>query len=148
MSMSLQDWLKFGWLTEHKTSRQEIADLFAVSDRDLKACQTAGLIPDWQFNIAYNAALQLATIALAASGYRATRANYHYRVIQSLEFTIGFDSMNIRKFDLFRKKRNITDYERAEMISDGEAREMRELAGELRTAIEGWLKKNHPKLLH
>ena len=27
--MSLQDWLKVGWLKEHKTSRQEITDLFA-----------------------------------------------------------------------------------------------------------------------
>ena len=40
MKVSLQDWLKFGWLKEHKTSRQEIADLLAVADRDLEACQT------------------------------------------------------------------------------------------------------------
>jgi len=33
---------------EHKTSRQEIADLLAVADRDLEACQTPALIPDWQ----------------------------------------------------------------------------------------------------
>jgi hypothetical protein len=60
MKVSLQDWLKFGWLKEHKTSRQEIADLLAVADRGLEACQTPTLIPDCQFNIAYNAALQLA----------------------------------------------------------------------------------------
>ncbi len=29
--------------------------------------------PDWRFAIAYNAALQAATAALAASGYRASR---------------------------------------------------------------------------
>jgi hypothetical protein len=55
--VSLQDWLKFGWLKEHESSREEIADLFAVVDRDLKACQTTGLVNDWKFNIAYNAAL-------------------------------------------------------------------------------------------
>jgi hypothetical protein len=59
--MSLQDWQEFGWLKEHKTSRLEIADLFAVADRDLKACQTPDLSSDWQFNIAYNGALQLAS---------------------------------------------------------------------------------------
>jgi hypothetical protein len=48
MKVSLQDWLKFGWLKEHKTSRQEIADLLAVADRDLEACQTPALIPDFQ----------------------------------------------------------------------------------------------------
>jgi len=144
--MSLRDWLKFGWLQEHKTSRHEIADLFAVADRDLKACQTRGLVPDWQFNIAYNAALQLASAALAAAGYAAERANHHYRVIHSLEFTLGFDSTVIAKFDVFRKKRNITDYERADTISDTEAEEMRQLAETLRSSVEAWTRENYPHL--
>lgn len=143
--MSLQDWLKFGWLKEHKTSRREIADLFAVADRDLKACQTPDLVPDWQFNIAYNAALQLASAALAAAGYDAERGNHHYRVIQSLEFTLGVDSTVIMKFDVFRKKRNITDYERADTISETEAEEMRQLAETLRGSVEAWVRKNHPQ---
>ena len=144
--MSLQDWLQFGWLKEHKTSRQEIADLFAVADRDLQACQTPTLVPDWQFNIAYNAALQLAATALAAAGYAAERGSHHYRVIQSLEFTLGLDPATIRKFDVFRKKRNITDYERADTISDTEADEMRELAETLRHDVEAWIRKSYPRL--
>lgn len=36
---SFQDWLEFGWLKAHKTSRQEIADLFAVADRDIAAVE-------------------------------------------------------------------------------------------------------------
>jgi hypothetical protein len=35
-----------------------------------------GLHPDWAFNIAYNAALQVATAALAAAGYQAERLNH------------------------------------------------------------------------
>ncbi len=143
--MSFEDWLKFGWLKEHKTSRQEISDLFAVADRDLKACQTPDLVPDWQFNIAYNAALQLASAALAAAGYDAARDNHHYRVIHSLEFTLGVDSTVIAKFDVFRKKRNITDYERADTISETEAEEMRQLAETLRASVEAWVRKNHPR---
>src|ERR1700676_183548 len=98
MSTTLQDWLKFGWLKEHKASRQEIADLFAVADRDLSASKTAGLHTDWRFNIAYNAALQLASAALAAAGYQAERSNHHYRVIESLELTIGLDAATIKLF--------------------------------------------------
>src|SRR6266446_10935015 len=101
MKPSLQDWLKNGWLKAHQTSHQEIADLLAVANRDLAACRTPGLINDWRFNIAYNAALQLASAALAASGYRAERAN-HYRVIHSLELTLGADPAIIRKLDVFR----------------------------------------------
>ena len=62
--MSLSDWLKQNWLSEHKPSRQEITDLVAVADRDLRQCQAAGLEPDWRLAIAYNAALQCATAAL------------------------------------------------------------------------------------
>jgi len=50
-----------------------------------------GLTADWRLNIAYNAALQAATAALAASGYRAAREAHHLRVMKSLEFTIGLD---------------------------------------------------------
>jgi len=145
--MSLQDWLKYGWLKEHKTSRHEIADLFAVADRDLKACQTPDLVPDWRFNIAYNAALQLATAALAAAGYEAERGNHHYRVIQSLEFTLALPAATIRKFDVFRKKRNVTDYERADTISETEAEEIRDLAQSLRSDVEAWIRGNHPRLM-
>jgi hypothetical protein len=82
--MSFRDWLNKGWLTTHKTSPSEISELFGIADRDLKDCRTEGLSTDWRLNIAYNAALQLATAALAACGYRAGREAHHYRVIQSL----------------------------------------------------------------
>ncbi len=78
--MSLHDWLKNGWLIEHQTSPQEIADLLSVADRDLDNCQAAGLSPDWKLSIAYNAALQMATAALAAAGYR---------VLHGMPTTIG-----------------------------------------------------------
>jgi hypothetical protein len=103
MPVSLRAWLGFGWLKEHKSSPREIADLFAVADRDLRACQTPGLVPDWQLNIAYNAALQLASIALAAEGFAAERVNHHFRVIHSLEFTLGLDATSISKFDLSKE---------------------------------------------
>lgn len=145
--MSLKDWARNGWLTEHKTSPQEIADLLRVADRDLADCQAKGLSPDWHLNIAYNAALQLATAALAASGYRSAREAHHYRVIQSLALTIGVDKGFIQRMDQFRKKRNISDYERAGLVSEREADEMEALARDLRKQVAGWLKINHPHLL-
>lgn len=145
--MSLRNWLKNAWLTEHSTSPREIADLFGVVDRDLTDCHATGLSPDWKLSIAYNAALQTATAALAASGYRATRDAHHYRVIQSLAHTIEADADLIAQLDRFRKKRNIGDYERAGMISEQETKEMIELAVKLREDVEQWLLTNHPKLM-
>jgi len=145
MKVSLSDWLAKGWLREHRTSPQEIADLLRVADRDLKDCQASGLSPDWRLNIAYNAALQSATAALAASGFRASREAHHYRVIQSLAHTIGAGPDMIIQFDQFRKKRNIGEYERAGAVSEQEAKEMMALARALRRDVERWLRAEHPE---
>lgn len=147
MKMSLQDWLAKGWLTEHRSSTAEIGDLLRLVDRDLRDSEVPGLTADWRLNIAYNAALQVATIALAASGYRASRQAHHMRVIQSLEFTIGSDKEFITALDGFRKKRNISDYERAGFISDVEAKEMHDLAVGLRENVLTWMRKKHAGLL-
>ena len=48
----------------------------------------------------------------------------------------------VRKLDLFRKKRNITDYERADTVSDIEAEEMRKLAEQLRISVQAFLRKH------
>jgi len=143
----LQDWLKSRWLIEHQTSRQEISDLLSMADRDLAQCRTPHLSPDWQLNIAYNAALQAATAALAAAGYRAATGAHHYRVIQSLAHTIEADPGLVIQLDKFRKKRNITEYEQAGAVSEQEAKEMLALAKNLRDKVEKWLCSNHPELL-
>ena len=112
----------------HKPTSGEITQLLGIADRDLKDSQTEDLSDDWKLNIAYNAALQMATAALLASGYRAAREMHHYRVIGSLEFTIGVSKDIINMLDKFRKKRNVSDYEMAGGVSEGEAKHMIRLA--------------------
>jgi HEPN domain-containing protein len=145
--MFLEDWLRNGWLVEHKTSPAEISDLLAIADRDLADCRVPGLSAEWKLNIAYNGALQAATAALAACGYRASRDAHHYRVIQSLALTIGTDSSLVREFDAFRKKRNIGGYERVGTVSDQEATEMISLAERIRQEVRSWLQANHTDLI-
>lgn len=147
MSMRLHDWVQRGWLTEHKSSCEEIKNLLGVVDRDLRECQAEGLGADWRFAIAYNAALQAATAALAAAGYRAARESHHYRVFQSLEYTLKADPKLIHRLDAFRKKRNLSSYEMGGTVSDKEAKEMATLAGELRAEVERWIRAEHPELL-
>ena len=143
--MSLTDWLRNGWLVEHKTSPAEIAELLEIVTRDLADCRVQGLSADWRLNIAYNAALQVATAALAACGYKALREAHHYRVIQSLALTIGAAPSVVRKFDVFRKKRNISGYDRAGMVSDQEAKELIILAEQIGEDVKGWLESCHPE---
>ena len=144
--MSLQSWLQNSWLVQHTTTAEEIKNLLAISDRDLSACQVKQLPADWRCTIAYNAALQAATAALAAAGYRAARDNHHYRVIQSLEFTTAPGRKFIDTLDGFRKKRNVSSYDVAGAVSDKEADEMFKLATSLRADVEKWMRATRPEL--
>lgn len=116
-------------------------------ERDLSDSAADGLSADWKLNIAYNAALQAATAALAAAGYRASRDQHHYRVIQSLRETIGAQVALVSTFDAFRKKRNLAGDERIGLVSDADAEAMRKLAIHLRDDMMAWLRKHHPDLL-
>jgi hypothetical protein len=98
-------------------------------------------------NIAYNAALQAATAALAAAGYRASRDQHHHRVIQSLRETIGADTGLVTSFDAFRRKRNVSGYERVGLVSDADADSMRTLARRVRDQVIAWLQRQHPQLV-
>ena len=111
--MTLESWRENRWLTKHDPSPEEIADLLAVVDRDLEDAALDQLSPDGRLNIAYNAALQLATLALAAEGYRPERQRSHERAIQSLRLTIAADARLVDTLDGVRRKRNLSNYDRA-----------------------------------
>ncbi len=145
--MSLSDWLENGWLVKHRPDRRETRELLGIADRDIADAQAKGISIDTRLSLAYNAALQLAIAALAATGYRASDEAHHYRTIQSLAFTINASTDLVDQLDGFRKKRNISDYERAGAVSEHEAEEMLALAKTLREIVIGWLKTSHPELV-
>jgi hypothetical protein len=145
--MSLENWLANGWLVGHQTSKQEIRDLLGVVDRDLKDASTKGLSADWRMAITYNAALQCAVAALAVAGYRTGRQAHHYYAIESLALTIGLADEDVRTIDMFRKKRNIADYERSGVVSDAEVSEFLELTRDLRQKLVAWITDKQPELL-
>ncbi len=102
--------------------------------------------PDWRLSIAHNAAIQAAKAALAAAGYRARKEGQHYLLVQSLAFTIKTDPIIIKRLDKFRRKRNISDYERAGLVTEKETEEMVASAKQLRRDVEQWLRSHHPEL--
>jgi hypothetical protein len=145
--MSFGDWVSNGWLVAHKSSEQEIRNLLGIVARDLKDSRAKEVSDDWRFAIAYNAALQAATAALVAAGYRASRESHHYRVIQSLELTVAKDARFIHAFDALRKKRNVSNYDIGGGISHREVEEMIGIAQTLQKDVERWIRTNHPSLL-
>ena len=73
--MTLKQWVDNGWLKAHQTSADEIGNLLAIVDRDIKDATEGGISADWRFGIAYNAALKLCTILLYAACYKAERTS-------------------------------------------------------------------------
>ena len=144
--MSLKLWLEKGWLKEHKPTSREIAELLAVADRALRDCQIPELSSEGKLNMAHNAALQSSTAALAAAGYKSSREAYHYYVIESLSFTLRMDGSIIRSLHKLRRKRNISDYERPQTITEQEARDMIRLAKLVCQQVEEWIRNNYKEL--
>lgn len=138
--MSLKQWADNGWLRPHQSSKQEVADLFSIVDRDLDDAAKTTISADWRFGIAYNAALKLCTILLHASGWRPERTLHHFRTIQSLPLILGA----VRKPDAdyleaCRKKRNTVEYDVAGAATVADADELLELARTLRVDVLAWL---------
>ncbi len=144
--MSLNDWAKAGWLRPHQTSRQQITDLFAIVDRDLEDA-ARGLSPDWQFGIAYNAALKLCTVLVYAEGWRAEKSLAHYRTLQALPLILGSGRRTDADYlDTCRTKRNTAEYDAPGLVSPNEAKELTAFVRELREEVIVWIEKHHPEL--
>jgi uncharacterized protein (UPF0332 family) len=147
MNMTLDEWVKKDWIEKHKPTPREISNLLKIVDRDIKQSQIKGLNNDTRLSIAYNAALQCCAAALSASGYRAKHGAYHYHLIQSLTFTLKLDENQIRIIDNFRRKRNISEYERTGAVSEKEAERMLEIAEDLHDKVKNWLLAHYPELV-
>lgn len=145
--MTLKQLLSDGKLVKHRTSRQEIASLLKVVERDITDASIEAVSADRRFAIAYNAALQLATIVLYCKGYKAVGLGQHFTVLQTLKETMGQEFRNRADyFDMCRTKRNITDYDRAGEVSEHEATELLQEVKDFKQEVEGWLHHYYPKL--
>ncbi len=144
--MSLESYLKNGWIRKHEPSADEILKLMAIADRDISQSQVPGLGPEWRFDIAYNSMLQSAVAALAAAGFLAERQNKHMRTLECLRYTIEIEQQEVDFLDACRRKRHIAVYDQVGAISNQEAEEMIESAMKLRKQVEQWIRATHTNL--
>ncbi len=146
--MSLPTWLSAGWLQRHQTSPEEIRDLWLIAERDLKDAASGGISHDWQYGIAYNAALKLCTILLYAEGYKPAKGSLaHYRVLSALPHILGAHRQGDADYlDGCRQKRNTVEYDYVGGASKAEAEELIAFGRELQAEVGAWLRENHPRL--
>jgi uncharacterized protein (UPF0332 family) len=143
--MTWQSLLQAQRIRPHKTSREELDDLRDVVERDLQDAGVEALSADRRFATAYNAALQLAKIVIACSGYRVVGAGYHLATFESLEIAMGSPvSALAAYFDTCRRKRNQVDYDRTNAATETEAEDLLQKAEEFRELVEQWIQKHYP----
>lgn len=148
-SRRLQRWLESGALRRHRTSRREVADLLAVAARDLADARATVISLDRRFATAYAAALQLATVVLAAEGLRpAARRGHHVVTIQALPELMGKELGEFAVYlDSCRALRNTSDYERVGAVTEADVRELLGEVEQFRARVVDWLSSHHPGLL-
>jgi hypothetical protein len=147
MRMIFDDWVKNGWLKIRHTDPSQIRDLLDTIKSDYENSLNESLSLDWQFKIAYNSILNCGIAALAAEGYRSASESHHYWIIQSLAHTLKIDGDIIDLLDDFRKKRNMSAYERSGRITKREVNEIIELSKMIQYQLIEWLRENHRDLI-
>jgi len=114
MSKILNRLLAEGRLRRHRTSAREIADLVGVVERNLADASVEAVSADRRFAIAYEAALELATITLYCNGYETYGTGHHFTTFQALKETMGDAGEGYADyFEMCRAKRKVTSYDRA-----------------------------------
>jgi hypothetical protein len=147
--MSLQIWLQSGYLLTHQATVAEVQQLLGVVDRELRDAAVPGLSDDGRFMHAYDAALQLCTIALQATGYEVGKGRGHHAyTINSLEHTLGAGQQaTTRYLSTCSKLRNQSLYDSAGVVSQQDAQDLLDSAQQLLTDVLAWLRANHPNLV-
>lgn len=132
--MLLNECLSDGRLKPQPANHAEIARLLAVADRDLADANVRGVSIDRRFATAYNAALQLATVVLRASGYRTSSAaaGHHWVTLALLPELMGPEQADYDRIDVVSKQ------DLAELLTDTLA---------FRDETLAWLRREHPELV-
>jgi len=133
---------------QHRTSKKELESIRAAIHRDLVDASLKGLSADRRFATAYNAALQAVKMAIACAGYRVTAGAGHHRIsLESAQLALGKAAVPYTDyFDRCRRKRNVIDYDDANVATETEAQEIVTKAKELVAMVEQWIAKTHPSL--
>ncbi|MDP2183317.1 MAG: hypothetical protein Q8K99_12210 [Actinomycetota bacterium] len=119
---------------------REIADLLALSKRDIRASEAMlDTDLDWAFAIAYNGVLQMSIAYMNHLGYRPRGEGKHYNTFQFMEEALPDEAPMIRRLQKLRRKRNTTIYEQSGLVSEKEAQDVIEFASRYYTSIEAKL---------
>ena len=121
---------------------KEIEQLIQVAVRDYETAeQNLDNAPDWAYNMAYNAVLQIGRALMFNEGYRPRGANQHATVVEFMREKLGNPYLKqINLVDQMRRKRHRVVYEVAGIVSKDEAKQVVQFAKDFVTEITGLIR--------
>ena len=146
---SLEVWRQNHWLKAITPTLAEITQLFAVVNREIEDASIPELSVDGRFMHAYDAALNLCTIALRASGYAVVKGQgHHKKTIESLPLSMGSEYSDIAdQIEIASRQRGQAMYDRTDVVEDADASDLLQTAIQLRAALVDWLRKTNANLI-
>lgn len=145
--MSFREWQVNGWLRPHKTSRQEIAGLIAVVERDLATSADPSLGGDWRFAVACPKLFDI-RIAGNAGGFINAAATLGAESLQGVNDGSVISNRQPKRFDrVVVCAAGLGDLvQRGAAMCRLGAQGSRILATNLRVRVLEWLRKAHADL--
>jgi hypothetical protein len=144
--MSIDNFVKSGMLVKQDSSKDEIDDLLKIVERDLEDSAQTEISDDWQFGIAYNAALKLANVLVRSSGYRVKGQGHHMNTIAMIPLILGAHKKDDSNYlDACRRKRNIVEYDCVGGATSEDVKELRGFVLEFQKEVLSWLSKQKYK---
>src|SRR5688500_12691284 len=95
--MTLENLAGIGKLKAHVATRDEVANLLAAAERNLRDAALSQISDGTRYTCAYTAIVQSAQAALFANGWRPSTSEpgHHMTMVQALVHTIGIDRSRI-----------------------------------------------------
>ncbi|MCP4911605.1 MAG: hypothetical protein GY909_00690 [Oligoflexia bacterium] len=129
-----------GQLENRESSDREIDDLLKIVTRDFNDSFATEISSDWQFGIAYNAALKLATILIRKSGYRIRGQGHHYLSFLLIPEILGQEKKIYAEYlEVCRQKRNKVEYDCVDGATDSDVQELQEFVRDFHLEVLDWL---------
>ncbi|MEN6544909.1 MAG: hypothetical protein ABFE07_02615 [Armatimonadia bacterium] len=146
-SLLRRDVIRAHGLTVEEISKR-IVEMFAVIERHLQDVEATDISVDGRYNNTYGAARVAAEIVMMAEGFRPGRAYGNHAAVFAFLRAFPHEAwqMQARLFDEARKKRNILEYERANIVTQTELDTLRTQVERFLYEMKLWLQADHREL--
>lgn len=130
-------------LEECRVDPKKIANLLGIVNRNLSDANVDAITLPTRYVIAYEAALQLASIVLHASGYRLTNTESHHEGTFQLVVKFMGEEQKVRAnyFNSCRVRRNLIQYVQTIEITPDELKELIKQVKLFKSDVEKWLER-------